>query len=184
VRAGRWAGALALAGLAAVVVAVVPVPAAAAAPPPGTDVRVDPPPVAPGAVYPVEPIVFPTATADGAVVVEGGGSVRMSADVMFDVDRAALTPRAGEELARLVGELRAAGVRRVEVVGHTDDRGDEADGLRLSLARAEAVCDALAAALGPGVEFAADGRGGAEPVADNATDAGRALNRRVQVTHS
>jgi OmpA-OmpF porin, OOP family len=161
----------------------VPGTALAAPPPSGGDVRVDPPLVVPGAVYPVEGIVFPTATADGAVVT-GGGTVRMSADVMFEVDRAALTPRARDELARLVEQLRGAGVRTVEVVGHTDASGADDYNLRLSQARADAVRAELAAGLGPSVAVTATGRGEAEPVADNATGEGRALNRRVQVSYS
>jgi outer membrane protein OmpA-like peptidoglycan-associated protein len=164
------------------------VPAAAAAvlallapAPPGGDVRIDPPLVKPDAVYPVEGISFPVGTGDGAVV-EGGGTIGMSADVMFDFDRATLTPRARAELARLAPMLR--GATRVDVVGYTDDRGADDYNLRLSQARADAVRAEIAAALGPGVVVTALGKGEADPIADNATAAGRALNRRVMVSYS
>jgi OmpA-OmpF porin, OOP family len=151
--------------------------------PPTGDVRIDPPLIRPGAVYPVEAITFPEATGDGAVV-ESSGSIDMSADVMFEVDRAELTPRADAEIVRIVGELRSAVLTRADVVGYTDSTGSAAHNLELSKARAESVRAALAAALGPGVPITADGRGEADPVADNATAAGRAMNRRVRITYS
>ena len=59
-------------------------------------------PVQPGAAYPVEAIVFPEGSADGAVM-ETGTSIDMSADVMFEVDSAELTPRADDELGTARG---------------------------------------------------------------------------------
>jgi outer membrane protein OmpA-like peptidoglycan-associated protein len=156
---------------------------AGAAPRPGAVARIDPPLVKPNAVYPVEPIVFPEASLDGAVVVSGS-TIEMSADVMFDVDRAELTPRAHDELVRVVGELRAAAATKVDVVGYTDNVGTDAYNLRLSQARAASVRAELTAALGPAVPVGATGKGEAEPVADNATPAGRSLNRRVRITYS
>jgi len=181
VRARR--GVAVLAGAAVAVGLVLAAPGAALAGGRDGDVRIDPPLVKPNALYPVEDIMFPTATGDGAVV-EGGGTVQMSADVMFEFDRAVLTPRAVEELARLVPMLRDARATRIAVAGHTDDRGADDYNLRLSQARADAVAAELAAALGPAVAVSATGRGEAEPVADNATEAGRSLNRRVQIVYS
>ncbi|WP_214407327.1 OmpA family protein [Pseudonocardia lacus] len=177
-RPARW-----VAACAAAVAVAVAAPATALAGGAGTDVRIDPPLLKPNAVYPVEDIVFPTATADGAVV-EGGGTVEMAADLMFDFDRAVLTQRARDELARLVPMLRAAGTTRIDVVGHTDDRGADDYNLRLSQARADAVRVELAAALGPAVAVTATGKGETEPVGDNATEAGRTLNRRVQIVYA
>jgi OOP family OmpA-OmpF porin len=178
VRVGRWVAATVVAMAAAVAV-----PATALAGAADRDVQVDPPLIRPGATYPVEDVMFPTATADGAVI-EGGGTVRMSADLMFDFDSSVLTARAREEIARLVPMLRAAGSTRIDVVGHTDDRGADAYNLGLSQGRAAAVRDELAAAIGPPVVVTANGRGEAEPVADNTTEAGRTLNRRVQITYA
>jgi outer membrane protein OmpA-like peptidoglycan-associated protein len=70
---------------------------------------------------------------------------------------------------------------RVRVVGHTDNTGSDAINNPLSLDRAEAVRDYLA---GHGVSSArvdVVGRGEREPVADNASAAGRAQNRRVEI---
>jgi outer membrane protein OmpA-like peptidoglycan-associated protein len=178
-------GAILLAAVAAGLLLAPPV-AAAAGPIPSADgpVVVDPPLTRPGAVYPAERLLFPQASADGAIVDTGDGQFRMAADVMFEFDRADLTPRAGDEIVRIAAELRAAqpqGLQAVEVIGHTDATGDEAYNQQLSEQRAGSVSTALAAALGPDVEVRASGRGEVEPIADNATTQGQALNRRVEV---
>jgi outer membrane protein OmpA-like peptidoglycan-associated protein len=151
--------------------------------PGGGPVRIDPPLVKPGATYPVEQIVFPEGTVDGAVM-ESGNTIDMSADVMFEIDRAELTPRANDEIVRIVGELRASVLTRADVVGYTVSTGSAAHNLALSQARAESVRGALSAALGAGVPITAAGKGEADPVADNATAEGRAMNRRVRITYS
>jgi outer membrane protein OmpA-like peptidoglycan-associated protein len=164
-----------------VVTVLVAGPAAASAPGGGT-ARIDPPPAQPGATYPVEAIVFPEGSADGAVM-ESGNSIDMSADVMFEVDSAELTPRANDELVRVVAELRSTVLTRADVTGYTDSTGSAEHNLALSQARAESVRAVLAAALRPGVAIGAAGKGEAEPVADNATAEGRAMNRRVRITY-
>lgn len=69
----------------------------------------------------------------------------------------------------------------IKVVGHTDSQGSEMINLRLSIDRAEAVVAYLA---GRGIAFerlTADGRGEADPLTSNATEEGRARNRRVEL---
>jgi len=71
-------------------------------------------------------------------------------------------------------------IRRVEIHGHTDDRGPEPYNATLSLRRASAVRRAL---IQRGVEayrVTAVGHGETQPLVQNNTDAGRALNRRVE----
>ena len=129
----------------------------------------------------VQDLVFGQATLDGAVTDQGGRDFRLNADVLFAFDRADLTPRARTELARVAATLKAqTGLRSATVTGHSDDRGADAYNLALSRRRAEAVRAALAPAL-PGVALTAAGRGEEAPIADNTTDAGRALNRRVEI---
>ncbi len=72
------------------------------------------------------------------------------------------------------------------VVGHTDNvpprrGGPFASNADLSVARARAVRDAVAAALSDPERLRIEGRGDAEPIADNATPEGRATNRRVDL---
>jgi outer membrane protein OmpA-like peptidoglycan-associated protein len=151
-------------------------------PAPTPQLQVVPPPDVPIAEAAVQDIVFPEASGDGAVVDKGDGDFRLASDVLFEFDRSDLTPRATTELTRVADELRAAGATAVEVVGHTDDLGEDAYNTQLSQARAESVRGALATALGPGVTIQATGRGESEPIADNTIAEGQAANRRVEVT--
>ena len=67
------------------------------------------------------------------------------------------------------------------VRGYTDDVGDEQANLALSQARAQAVADWIAAkGIDPG-RFRIEAHGEADPVGDNATPEGKALNRRIEV---
>lgn len=70
----------------------------------------------------------------------------------------------------------------VEVSGHTDSQGSEGGNLALSQARAEAVLAALRGRRVPVEAFIAQGYGEADPVDDNATEAGREANRRIAFT--
>ncbi|HEY9198781.1 MAG TPA: OmpA family protein, partial [Gammaproteobacteria bacterium] len=67
------------------------------------------------------------------------------------------------------------------VVGHTDSVGSDAYNQRLSEQRAQAVVDYLAGAGVPRERLRVEGRGETEPRDTNATEAGRQLNRRVEL---
>lgn len=69
----------------------------------------------------------------------------------------------------------------VQVVGHTDSQGSEMYNLQLSIARAEAVAEYLRNRGIALARLSADGRGEADPLTSNATEAGRARNRRVEI---
>lgn len=81
-----------------------------------------------------------------------------------------------DRIAAILGRCDGA---RVEIGGHTDSRGAEELNQRLSLRRAEAVLDALIARDVPLAMLSARGYGEDEPVASNATEEGRAQNRRI-----
>ncbi len=70
---------------------------------------------------------------------------------------------------------------RIEIAGHTDSRGDAAINLKLSQRRADAVRKYL---VQSGVNLGwvkAIGYGESQPIADNATEAGRKANRRIEL---
>jgi outer membrane protein OmpA-like peptidoglycan-associated protein len=69
----------------------------------------------------------------------------------------------------------------VRIIGHTDSTGSDAINDPLSVNRASSARNYLTA-RGVNVQrIAIDGRGSREPIADNATEAGRASNRRVEI---
>jgi outer membrane protein OmpA-like peptidoglycan-associated protein len=70
----------------------------------------------------------------------------------------------------------------VEVGGHTDNTGRKATNVRLSQARANTVRDYLIGKGVDGARITAKGYGPDQPVAENTTVAGRAANRRVELS--
>ena len=68
----------------------------------------------------------------------------------------------------------------IEISGHTDNSGNEANNLRLSGARAKSVADYL---IGKGINkerIKIKGYGSSQPIAENKSEEGRAKNRRVE----
>lgn len=71
---------------------------------------------------------------------------------------------------------------RIEIHGHTDSKGDEADNLKLSQARAHAVKEYFVKSLDlPEADIKAIGFGESRPLVSNDTAAGRAQNRRIEI---
>lgn len=84
-------------------------------------------------------------------------------------------------LAAVIGHcLRSLPEMRLDIGGHTDDRGEPLENLVLSEQRAKSVAQALVDRGLPEDRIAAVGYGDTEPVADNATPEGRAANRRIE----
>ncbi|GIH59929.1 OmpA family protein [Microbispora siamensis] len=111
-----------------------------------------------------------------------GRAVRLSADVLFALNKAELTPRASALLKEVAGQIDASGDTTVEVDGYTDTTGNDAINQPLSERRAKAVADRLRTLVTRGgVTFRTAGHGSADPVASNAFEEGRRKNRRVTV---
>jgi outer membrane protein OmpA-like peptidoglycan-associated protein/outer membrane protein W len=101
--------------------------------------------------------------------------------VYFDFDRAELRPESITELERVVKFMNDIPTVTALIEGHTDSMGTDAYNLELSDRRAKAVYDYLASRGISPSRLQTVGKGEAEPIADNATDAGRQLNRRVML---
>ncbi len=102
-------------------------------------------------------------------------------DVLFDTDRAQLTPGGELQVAHLAEALRQMPDRRVVVEGHTDNTGSQAYNNDLSQRRADAVEGFLITQGVDPTRIVARGYGESYPVATNATAAGRQQNRRVEI---
>jgi outer membrane protein OmpA-like peptidoglycan-associated protein len=105
--------------------------------------------------------------------------VNIPSDLSFAVGRADLNPSLRPVLEQFATGLDQT--TQVVIVGHTDSTGSDAINNPLSLQRAQTVKDFLATRGVPAARMEVAGRGSREPVADNATDAGRAKNRRVEI---
>ena len=101
--------------------------------------------------------------------------------VNFASGKADLTPEAREVLDRVVTSLAAYPEIRVEVAGHTDNKGSRALNTRLSQKRADAVKNYLAGAGISPDRLVAKGYGPDKPIATNDTEEGRAQNRRTEL---
>lgn len=123
--------------------------------------------------------------ADIDAVAAVGAEVRLSLNsaVLFDVGKAELKAEADQELQQLAKALGTyGGGAAITIEGHTDSTGNEADNLKLSQARADAVRRYLIERAGvDGSRLATKGYGEKRPVASNDEEAGRALNRRVDI---
>lgn len=107
--------------------------------------------------------------------------MRMPSDITFDFNRANIRTEFWPRVSQLGRILRDSPDLYVAIVGHADAIGSDAYNQRLSERRAYAVGNAL---LDEGVRrrrIAASGLGELEPIATNATEWGRARNRRVEI---
>jgi outer membrane protein OmpA-like peptidoglycan-associated protein len=109
--------------------------------------------------------------------------VNMS-DVLFDFNKYTLKPEAREKLAKVSGILLAYPNLKVQVEGYTDNVGTQEYNQTLSQQRGDAVRDYLVSQGVSAGNITATGYGMSNPIADNATNAGRAQNRRVQMVVS
>jgi OOP family OmpA-OmpF porin len=123
-----------------------------------------------------------------------GGSVRSEVErqltqegrariygIEFDVDSATLRASSGAVLDELVKVLTSHADWKVSIEGHTDSSGTAAHNQELSQRRASSVRDYLTAHGITAPRLTASGFGATRPIGDNATELGRARNRRVEV---
>jgi OOP family OmpA-OmpF porin len=102
--------------------------------------------------------------------------------VEFQTKSYELTDKGTELLDEILDALRQAPEVRVNVAGHTDDRGSESDNHQLSLDRANAVLEYLMASGESRERFDVIGYGESQPKESNSTKEGRARNRRIEFT--
>lgn len=135
-------------------------------------------------------IVEPKPMATGQVTVSADGIGKgLEADgrialygIYFDTGKAELKPESKAQIDEMVALLRTRPQVRVHIVGHTDNVGALDANLVLSLRRAEAVVAALVTTHKIDAKrLSARGVASLSPVASNRSEAGRALNRRVEL---
>ncbi|CAJ0704801.1 OmpA family protein [Ralstonia holmesii] len=109
--------------------------------------------------------------------------IELDALSLFNSGSAVLNPGSNRVMFGALEMIKSHPNKRVLVAGHTDSVGKPASNQKLSEARAASVRDWLADASGIAPShFAIQGYGDTRPKASNDTDAGRAANRRVEIT--
>ena len=124
------------------------------------------------------------ATSLGIDVIEmpdGSLKVNIPSNVSFDTDKTALKPALLPVLDSVARSLNQHPELRAKVVGHTDSTGALAHNQTLSVNRARSVTDYLSRQGVAATRLTIEGRGPNDPIGDNATADGRALNRRVEI---
>ena len=109
------------------------------------------------------------------------GSTATVNNLFFDLGKASLKPESEPELKRILQVMNENKNLVIEISGHTDNTGSDEINNKLSLDRANAVKDNL---LKGGIDSArirSKGYGKSKPKADNSTEEGRQINRRVEI---
>jgi len=119
--------------------------------------------------------------ADEAALIGGLPPPPRSFLLYFDQGTTSLTPQSQSVLAQIRGEIAARSGPEVEVTGHTDTVGSEADNDRLSMSRAEEVLGWLASQGFERSLMSAVGRGERQLMTPTLDNVASAANRRVEV---
>jgi OOP family OmpA-OmpF porin len=111
--------------------------------------------------------------------IKKGATTKLN-NVYFETNSFALDGRSTAELNKLVAFMKINPSAKLELAGHTDNVGNEADNLKLSGNRAKAVYDYLISKGIDKTRLTFKGYGKTQPIADNNTEEGRAKNRRLE----
>ena len=119
----------------------------------------------------------------GVSVTRNGNNIilNMPSNITFDTDQAALKPEFINTLNSVSLVLKKFNQTVVDVSGHTDSTGSDSYNLDLSQRRAQSVANYLVSSGNDPRRFYVQGFGESRPVADNGSEGGRALNRRVEI---
>jgi len=107
--------------------------------------------------------------------------VTFDSGILFATGKSELNASSKSALLKFASTLKETPETDVTIYGHTDNKGTREVNEKLSKERAESVSKFLVANAIDGSRLTTQGKAFDEPVADNATEAGRAQNRRVEV---
>lgn len=113
--------------------------------------------------------------------IETGQVIRIN-NIFFETAKSVLKPESFFELDNLVKLLTENAMMEIFIGGHTDNVGNDDYNNKLSKDRAAAVVEYLTSKGIVATRLTSDGFGKAKPIADNATEEGKSLNRRVEFT--
>jgi OmpA-OmpF porin, OOP family len=105
----------------------------------------------------------------------------LAKNIYFDSGKSNISPRSESTLNKVKDIIVQYPNVKFKILGHTDDRGNFEKNMKLSDNRAAAVVNWLASKGLPTSNLASEGFGSTKPVDTNATDSGRAANRRTEI---
>lgn len=108
----------------------------------------------------------------------------LNAPIVFQTDGSSLAAASQQMLSAVAAKIKVCPDARIAVTGYTDSTGNDAINVPLSNNRAKSVGDYLVSQGVPAAAVTSNGVGAANPIASNDTAAGRAANRRVEITVS
>ncbi len=111
--------------------------------------------------------------------IEEGASITLN-NLFFDVNSSVFYKESIPELNRLVQTLKIYSNMKIQINGHTDSNGGENANKKLSESRANSVSDFLVQNNVSSDRIKTMGYGESKPIADNTTEEGRRINRRVE----
>ena len=120
----------------------------------------------------------------GVSVTRVGDSIvlNMPSNITFDTDQSDVKPQFYETLNSVALVFQEFDKTLIDVIGHTDSDGSDDYNYDLSRQRAASVARYLSAQQLDPNRFSVEGRGEREPIASNASAAGKTQNRRVEIT--
>jgi len=124
-------------------------------------------------------INFSTISKEDVAEMKAGSKISLR-NVYFQSGKASLSTESAVELKKLVQIMTDLPSMKIEVAGHTDNSGNAELNTSLSESRAKSVAANLVKNGIDAARITAKGYGSSIPVADNGTDAGKKLNRRIE----
>jgi outer membrane protein OmpA-like peptidoglycan-associated protein len=120
---------------------------------------------------------------EGAKVTRVGEGIKITFDsgILFDVDKAELRGASRQNIAELARILTKYEDTNILIEGHTDATGTDEHNLDLSRSRAQSVANYLDELQVDATRFTIMGYGEAQPIGSNGDEAGRQVNRRVEI---
>lgn len=116
----------------------------------------------------------------GLQPIEANASIILK-NIFFDSKKTVLKYESINELDNIITLMEENPSLRIQIIGYTDDVGSDADNLKLSHGRANAVVEYL---ISKGIDksrLTPLGKGESDPIADNLTEEGRSQNRRTEL---
>ncbi|NHB58818.1 OmpA family protein [Acinetobacter shaoyimingii] len=113
---------------------------------------------------------------------DGSVGLVMPGNITFDTNKSNIKPNFYTTLNKVAQTLTEDNRSAILVTGYTDNTGNDSINIPLSQARAQSVASYLASQGIPSNRINAQGYGASNPIASNATAAGREQNRRVEIS--